>query len=87
MLRIIVELVPSGREAHKRELALMQLGNVSSLNSISDYAIFATEDVNVLAQRGRWESRGMITGHERYQTVWALVERGAKWATAEAEKR
>jgi hypothetical protein len=87
MLRVIVELVPGGREKLKRELARIQLGNITDLHSVSDYAIFACEDVNPVAQRGRWESRGLIAGHDRNQTVWALVAKAAAWAAAESEKR
>ena len=60
-LRLTVELVPGGREAHKRVLATMTLANVTdTLTSwLDDYAIHAAEDVNPVAQRERWESRGL----------------------------
>ena len=35
----------------------------------------------------RWESRGMISGHDRWSSVWALVEKAAAWAAAEAAKQ
>jgi hypothetical protein len=87
MLRIIVELVPGGREHLKREIARAELGNVTAAGAVlDDYVIEAKEGVNPPAQRGRWESRGLITKHDRRQTVWALVAKAAAWATKEAEK-
>jgi hypothetical protein len=87
MLRIIVELVPGGHESMKRELARAHVGNLSALATRSDYAIYANEGDNPIAGSGRWESRGMIGGHDREQSVWALVAKVAVWAAAEAEKR
>jgi hypothetical protein len=70
----------------KRELARAHVGNLSSLAAKSDYAIYANEIDNPVAGSGPWESRGMICGHDRNQTVWALVAKVAAWAAAEAEK-
>jgi hypothetical protein len=86
MLRIIVEILPGGREHLRCELARADLANVSDLSDVSDYAIVASEDVNALAQRGRWEVRGLITKHDRNQSVWSLVAKAAAWAAKEAEK-
>jgi hypothetical protein len=83
MLRITVELVPGGHEGMKRELARAHVGNLSSLAPKSDYAIYANEGDNPVAGSGRWESRGMLGGHDRNQTVWALVAKVAAWAAAE----
>lgn len=89
MLRVTIELVPGGRENLKRELAVMEISNMSVLAGDDDYAIaiIAKEDVNPVAQRGRWESRGMIFRHDREQSVYALLAKAAGWAAAEAEKR
>jgi hypothetical protein len=87
MLRITIDLVPGGRESAKRELARAELGNLSDLSDISDYAIVASEDVNSLAGRGRWKVRGMIARHDRNQSVWELVSKAAAWAAKEAEKQ
>ena len=87
MLRIRVELVPAGDESRKRELACAILGNVTNLDPVSDYQIRAREGDNPVAGTKEWDSRGMIAGHDRRSTVWALVERAARWAAAEAEKQ
>jgi hypothetical protein len=89
MLKVTVELWPGGREADKREIATVILANVTdgATDGLEDYAIHASEGVNPPADRGRWESRGLIAKHDRRQTVFALLAKAARWATKEAEKR
>src|SRR3989304_601627 len=86
MLRIIVEIVPAGY-GRPREVARAELGNISDLGKISDYAIEVEEGVNGVTWAKPWESHGMICGHDREQSVWALVAKAAAWAAAEAEKQ
>jgi hypothetical protein len=87
MLRIIVELVPGGVESRKRELARADLGNITALDPVSDYQIRAREGDNPVAGAKAWESRGLITGHDREVSVWRLVEKAAHWAVGEAGKQ
>ncbi|MDB5582680.1 MAG: hypothetical protein JWR80_7856 [Bradyrhizobium sp.] len=86
MLRILVQLVPGGDEDLVREVARAELANISDLARISDYAIIATEGVNRLAALPAWSKRGLITKHDRRQSVWKLVERAAEWAARQAEE-
>ena len=86
MLWIIVEIVPGGI-GRPREVARAQLGNISDLGKISDYEIEAREGANAVTWAKAWESRGMILGHDREQSVWVLVAKAAAWAAAEAEKQ
>ena len=86
MLLIKIEIVPGGW-GRPRELARAVLGNLSSLADVSDYEISAREGDNPLAGRGLWWAKGTIEGHDRNQTVWALVAKAAAWAAAEAEKQ
>ena len=86
MLRIIVELVPGGRELAKFELARAELGNVSDLAAVSNYVIRAGEGANPLAGTPAWQRTGKIEDHRRDQSVWALVERAAAWCGDEAAK-
>jgi len=86
MLRIIVELVPGGREPAKFELARAELGNLSELAAVSDYAIRASEGANPLTDTPAWRRTGLIEGHPRNQSVWKLVERAAAWCGDEAAK-
>jgi hypothetical protein len=40
----------------------------------------------VVAGAGAWEAMGHISGHNRRQSVWALVEKVAAWAAVEARE-
>jgi hypothetical protein len=86
MLRIIVELVPGG-VGRPHELARAELGNVSGLADRSNYVIVAREGANPVADTPPWESRGLISGHDRRSSVWSLVSKAAAWTSAEAEKQ
>lgn len=86
MLRIRVELVPGGNEARKRELGCAVLGNITDLDPISDYQIRAREGDNPIAGTKAFDVRGMLTGHDRRSSVWALVVKAAAWAASEAGK-
>ena len=79
MLRIIIELVPAGREHAKFELARAELGNVSDLAALSNYVIRAGEGANPLTATPAWQRTGRIEKHRRNQSVWKLVERAAAW--------
>ena len=87
MLRIIVQLVPGGAEHRKRELGRVELSNLSNTAARSDYSIEADEGPNEVTGGCAWESRGMLSGHDREQSVWALVAKAAAWAAGEAEKQ
>jgi hypothetical protein len=86
MLRIRIELIPDGDESRARELGRAQLSNISSLSAVSDYAIYVCEGVNIIAETGRWERRGVIGRHDRRGSVWALAAKVAIWAAGEAAK-
>lgn len=87
VLRITIELVPSGHDRGKRELARAELSNVSNLDAKSDYEIVACEHDNAPAAASAWTASGLIRNHYRLQTVWALVAKAASWAANEAEKQ
>ncbi|HZQ14059.1 MAG TPA: hypothetical protein VFB31_14740 [Pseudolabrys sp.] len=86
MLVVEVKLVPDGIGA-LRVLARAIAGNVTDLADRSDYRIAANEGANPIAGTPAWEAHGHILGHDRVQSVWALVAKLAAWAAAEAEKR
>ena len=85
MLRITIDIISRGR---RRTLAYADISNMSNLADVSDYAVevktaFRAEPT----WHPEWESRGMISGFDRRQSVWALVEKAAAWAAKEAEKQ
>ena len=87
MLRIIVQLVPGGAEHRKREIGRAELSNLSGLAACSDYSIEACEGPNGVTGARAWASRGMLSGHNREQSVFFLVAKAAAWAAGEAEKQ
>jgi hypothetical protein len=87
MLVIKVELWPGGYEGMKRTLAKAHIGNVSNLADVSNYVVSVSEGPNPIAGAPAWSARGRIDGHDRQQSVWALVAKTATWAAAEAEKQ
>jgi hypothetical protein len=80
MLVVKVEVWPGGRENMKRELARARIGNVSNLANTSDYVVTAKEGDNSIVGTPAWESKGRLDGHDRRQSVWALVAKAAAWA-------
>lgn len=86
MLRISVEIDPGGDAHRRRELASAAVSNVSDLADLSRYRVFAREGANEVAGADAWEAMGHIGGHDRRQSVWALVEKVAAWAAVEARE-
>ena len=85
MLRITVEIIANHGP---RKIATAIVGNMSNLADVSDYQVAVRTEARELPTPDlAWESRGMIAGHDRRQSVWALVAKAAAWAAAEAEKR
>jgi hypothetical protein len=90
MLKVTIELWPGGRMEAKRELAVMHISNVTdpaSTSGLDDYAVYVAEHVNPVAQRGRWESRGLLCGLARDRSVFALLAAAADFGAKESEKR
>ena len=58
MLIVTVEIASPGK---RRILAEAKIGNISDLADVSDYAVYAIEGPNMLANRREWESRGVIS--------------------------
>lgn len=73
MLRITVELFPGGFEPLRRPIATMDIGNVSDLAEISNYAVRATEGANHLTGTPPRHFEAEVKGHDRRQSVWRLV--------------
>jgi hypothetical protein len=66
MLRVTVELVPFGEEAHARNIAQAVIYNDGTGDrSVGNY-------VAGFCERG-WLGSSEVKGHRREQSVWALV--------------
>jgi hypothetical protein len=74
MLKVTVELVPSGFEPMRRSIALMHISNESDLADLSNYRVQATEAANPLTGDPPRVAECTVVNHDRRQSVWALVE-------------
>jgi hypothetical protein len=87
MLRITVEVCPGGNESRAFTVAKAELGNLSDLADVSDYAVAMTEGDNPIAGTKAWRHQDRIVGHPRTASVWSLVAKVAAIAAAHAEKK
>lgn len=74
MLAITIDILPGGSSALRRTLASMRIGNVSDLADISDYECFAMEGANALTGEPPRMCTFFVRGHDRRQSVWALLK-------------
>ena len=86
MIRVTVELWPGGREARAREIARMDIANVSDLAQTSDYGFRASSVANQLSGQPALVVRGTVEGHRRDQSIWALIAKTAGRVAASVEK-
>lgn len=75
MLKITVEIIPGGYAPARRTLALMWVSNVTDLAETSDYRIETVEGRNGLTGAPPRTAECKVTGHERRQPVWVLLEK------------
>jgi hypothetical protein len=81
MIRVTVEILPNGSEARAREIARMDIGNISDLAAISSYQVRATSVANPLAKKPTgFSARGTVGGHRRQESIWALLAKSTAWA-------
>lgn len=75
MLKITVELVPGGYAPARRTFASMWVSNLSDLAETSDYRIETVEGRNGLTGAPPRTAMCRVEGHDRRQSVWALLEK------------
>lgn len=90
MIRVKVEFWPNGDGTRAREIARMNIGNISDLAPDSTYEIWASSDANKFVQPA-FEASGMTVTHRRKDSIWILVAKAidrvaAGWLAASAEK-
>jgi hypothetical protein len=78
MLVITVELVPGGFAPMRRTIASMRISNLSDLAPISDYRVEATEAGNPLTGTPPRKGDCIVRGHDRAQSVWALLAKASQ---------
>jgi hypothetical protein len=74
-LRVLVEFVPDFEGDEQRELARAEIHGARISGMIGDYSLIVREGSNPLADTRAWTAAGDILGHDRAQTVWALVNK------------
>ena len=78
MLRITIDLVPSGFEPMSRTIATMHISNESDLADVSDYRVVAMEAANGLTGEPAGNAGCEVLAHSRRQRVWALLQRACE---------
>jgi hypothetical protein len=77
LLVITVDLVPGGYESYRRTIGSMRIANVSDLSDLSDYAVAVMEGANPLTGLPARTASCKVVGHNRRQSVWALLAKAA----------
>jgi hypothetical protein len=77
MLKVVIELHPGGHHERRTTIASMAISNISNLSAISDYRIDAMEAANHLAGTRPRSTTCKVVGHDRRQSVWALLAKAA----------
>ena len=80
MIIITVDLVPGGFQPRRRTIASMRISNASDLADISDYAVDVLEAANPLANTPPRNAGCRVIGHDRRQSIWALIAKSAEAA-------
>jgi hypothetical protein len=80
MLTITIDLLPGGFAPLRRTIATMRIGNLSDLADCSDYRIEVMEGTNKLTGAPPRSAVVDVLGHDRRQSVWALVAKAAEAA-------
>lgn len=75
MLVVRVEIWPGGYELGKREIAKMEVGNISDLADTSDYIARLEEYGNERLGIPKSKATVQVTGHARRSTVWSLIRK------------
>jgi hypothetical protein len=84
MLTLTIELIPGGFQPRRRTIATMRISNTTDLADVSDYRIEVMESKSALTGLPARSASCEVLGHDRRQSVWALVARAAA-AALEAE--
>jgi hypothetical protein len=82
LIHIVVEIWPNGSQTRRREIARMDIGNISDLATVSSYAVEAKSVPNPLAADPvAFSARGTIDGHRRDEPIWSLLAKAMVWAS------
>lgn len=68
MLRVLLQILPSGDECRTREIGRLEIANVYEFADVSDYSW-------QLFHNGKPFKSGVLGGHHRKTGAWRLVRR------------
>jgi hypothetical protein len=81
LIHVVIEIWPNGSQTRRREIARMDIGNISDLATVSSYAVEAKSVPNPLAADPvAFSARGTVDGHRRDDSIWALLAKATAWA-------
>ena len=72
MIRVCIELHPGGDATRAREIARLDIANISNLAPLSDYAIRA-KDIGGWSGKPAFEASGLTVSHQRRDSIWSLL--------------
>jgi hypothetical protein len=64
----------------RRTIGTLRIANISDLAEISDYAVDVLEAANPLAGTKPRNASCSVEGHDRRQSIWALIAKAAEAA-------
>jgi hypothetical protein len=80
MINVLIEIWPNGNPARRREIARIELGNVSDFSAVSSYVVRASSAPNPLSTHPiAFSARGTIEGHKRSDSIWSLLAKTTAW--------
>lgn len=80
MIHVTVDLIPGGFAPARRTIGTLRIANVSDLADISDYAVDFLQAANPLTDSKPCNGSCEVRGHDRRQSIWALLARAAEAA-------
>lgn len=69
MIEVMVDLLPGGDRARRRNIQVIQIANVSNLAEVSDYVF------NVFNNDGELSTSGSVKGHQRSSGIIPLLKK------------
>jgi hypothetical protein len=80
MIHVTIDLIPGGLQPMRRTIATLRIANVTELADASDYIVDVLEAANPLAGTNPRNGSCRVEGHDRRQSIWALLARAAEAA-------
>lgn len=80
MIRVTVEIWPNGAAKRRRVIARMHIDKISDLSPTSAHEVVASSVADRSSGKPAFEARGLMEGHRRRDSIWALLSKATAWA-------